>query len=52
MYTREEELKIYARVGVTKEAYELLRTEKKKRGESMAKIVCNLIVKNLSEKIT
>ena len=44
MYKREEKLKIFKRVGITKEVYEILRKEKKKQGISMAKIICNLII--------
>lgn len=49
MYTREEELEIYARIGVTEEVYEILKAEKRRLGKmgkkmSMAKLVCNLVL--------
>ncbi len=44
MYTREEQLEIYARVGVTKEAYELLRADKKKQKLSLAKLASTIII--------
>ena len=55
MYTREEELEIYGRIGVTKEVHEILKKVKKdlaKKGvkESMAKIVCNLIIEKYGGK--
>lgn len=45
MYEAEKELKLEKQVGLTKEVYELLRKEKGKQKISMAKIVCNLIIK-------
>lgn len=50
MYTREEQLEIFARVGVTKEAYELLRKEKRRSKLSMTKIVSELVIKQLINK--
>lgn len=44
MYTREEELELVARIAITKEAFDLLRKEKKKQGISLAKITSNLII--------
>lgn len=54
MYSKEEQLILYARIGVTEEAYLLLRQEKKrlnKIGErkSMAKITSELIIKQLTK---
>jgi hypothetical protein len=51
MYTREENLKIFKRIGVTKEVYGILRNKKmesikKKSKISMAKIICNLVLEN------
>lgn len=45
VYNKEEELKLEKRVGITKEVYDLLRDQRKKQEVSMAKIVCNLIIK-------
>jgi len=50
-YSIEKVLKLEKRVGITKEVYNILRERKrklKKNGEevSMAKMVCNLIIKN------
>lgn len=50
MYTREEELEIAARIGVTKEVYDILRKEKTKQQISLAKIVCNLILEKYGKK--
>ncbi len=44
MYTREEQLDIFARIGVTKEAYNLLRKEKRTHKLSMTKLISNLIL--------
>lgn len=44
MYSKEENLEIYKRVGVTKEVYDLLRKEKRRPKISMAKIICNLVL--------
>ena len=40
------ELNIYKRIGVTKEVYEILRQQKKKQKKSMARIICDLVLKN------
>jgi len=45
MYSKEEQLEIYRRVGITKKVYGILREQKKKQKISMAKIICNLIIK-------
>jgi len=45
MYKREEELKIHRRIGVTKEVYDVLRKQKRKTKFSMAKLICNLVLK-------
>jgi hypothetical protein len=44
MYDREINLDLTARIGVTKEVYQLLRQERRKQKISMAKIICNLIL--------
>lgn len=49
MYTREEQLVIAARVGLTKEAYETLRRQKRKTKLSMAKLISNLILKTYGD---
>ena len=46
MYTKEKKLVLTRQVALTKKCYDLLRKEKKTQGISMAKIVCNLIIKN------
>lgn len=46
MYTREEKLTIYGRIGVTKEAYDILRKQKRHSKFSMAKLASNLIIKS------
>jgi predicted CopG family antitoxin len=43
---RPPELEIAARIGITPEAYEVLRRIKKEKGQSMVKIVSDLIIKN------
>lgn len=48
-YTKEEQLNIYARIGITEEAYILLREEKKRRKISLAKITSELIIKQLTK---
>ena len=48
MYTREEELDIYRRIGVTKDVYEILRKQKRKTKLSMAKLICNLVLQKYS----
>ena len=40
---REKIIEIFGRIGVDKEAYELLRIQKKEQQKSMAEIVTNLI---------
>jgi len=54
MYTREENLKIFKRIGVTKDVYCVLRnikmeSIKKKRKISMAKIICNLVLEKYGD---
>jgi hypothetical protein len=44
MYTREEQLEIFARVGITEEAYDLLRKDKKKQKLSLAKLASTIII--------
>ncbi len=44
MYSQEEHLDIYKRIGVTKEVYDLLRDSKRRSKQSMAKIICNLVL--------
>lgn len=43
-YYRTPELEQFKSIWVTKEAYDLLRQQKKEQKISMAKIVCNLII--------
>ena len=56
MYSDGEYLKLNNRVGITKEVYDILKKEKKrlfkeeKRRISMAKIVCNLVIKNYGQR--
>lgn len=50
MYSKEERLEIYARIGITEDAYILLRQEKKRRGISLAKITSEIIIKELLTK--
>lgn len=45
MYTREEQLNIYRRIGITKDVYDVLRKQKRKVKLSMAKLICNLVLK-------
>lgn len=45
MHNKEEQLSIHRRIGVTKEAYNLLRQQKHKTKFSMAKLITNLILK-------
>jgi len=45
MYKREEQLNIYRRIGVTKDVYDVLRKQKRKIKLSMAKLICNLVLK-------
>lgn len=42
-YKKDEKLILEKQVRITKEAYEILRDQKKEQGISMAKIICNLI---------
>lgn len=44
MYSKEEQLEIYRRIGITKKVYGILREQKKKQKISMAKIICNLVI--------
>jgi len=48
-YSNEENLILTKQVGITKEVYEILRREKKKQGISMAKIICNTMIKQYGE---
>lgn len=41
---RKPELEIAARIGITPEAYDVLRRIKKRKKQSMAKIVSDLII--------
>jgi len=43
-YKKEEKLNLEKQVRITREAYDLLREQKRKQKISLAKIVCNLIV--------
>lgn len=43
-YSKDEQLILTNKVYLTKEAYDLLRVEKKKQEMSLAKIVSNLII--------
>jgi len=45
MYSPEERLKIHKRIGITKPVYRILREQKRKQKISMAKIICNLVIK-------
>ena len=49
MYSKEERLDIYARIGITEDAYILLREEKKRQKISLAKIVSELILRELTK---
>lgn len=44
MYTQQQELEIYKRIGVTREVYDTLRDQKRQTKQSMAKIICNLVL--------
>ena len=44
-YKIDEELKLEKRVYITKKVKAILRKQRAKQGISMAKIVCNLIIK-------
>jgi predicted CopG family antitoxin len=46
MAIREPELEIAARIGITPEAYTVLRKMKKDKGQSMVRIVSDLIMDN------
>lgn len=50
MYTKEEKLEIYRRIGVTKEVYIILRKLKDKEKQSMAKTISNLVLENFDKK--
>jgi hypothetical protein len=50
MYSKEEQLEIFKRVGVTKEVYDVLRKEKRRSKQSMAKLVCNSILEKYGAK--
>lgn len=45
-YKREEKLILTNRIGVTKEVYGLLRKRKRKTKISMAKYICNLVLRD------
>jgi len=45
MYKKEDKLELKQKVYITEDVYKLLREQKKKQEISMAKIVCNLIIK-------
>ena len=45
MYTKEEKLKLFKPIWITEKEFKTLRKQKTKQGISMAKIVCNLIIK-------
>ena len=49
MYNSEDFLQITHRVGVTREAYEILRQKKRKEKISLSKIVTNLILEKYGE---
>lgn len=44
MYSQEEKLNLYRKIGVTKEVYQILREQKQKSKFSMAKIISNLVL--------
>ena len=44
-FMRKTKIKFFKKVGITKEAYYILREEKRKQKKSMAQIVCDLIEK-------
>jgi len=46
---REHELEKFSSVGVTEEAYRVLKIEKKKQGKSMMRLVDNLIKEKYRE---
>lgn len=48
MAIREPELEIAARIGITPEAYAILKQQKKKRKQSMVRIVSDLIINSQS----
>lgn len=50
MYTQEEQLVIHKRIGVTEEAYNLLRKHKQKTKFSMAKLISNLVLQTYGKK--
>lgn len=45
MAIREPELEIAARIGITPEAYKILRQMKKDKSQSMVKLISDLIIK-------
>lgn len=48
MAIREIELEVYARVGLTKEAYDILRRLKKERKQSMTRLISDMVVDNFA----
>lgn len=50
MYTKEEQLVIHKRIGVTEEVYGLLRQQKQKTKFSMAKLISNLVLQTYGKK--
>lgn len=49
MYSRDDKLELIQRIGVTQEVYDILRKMKKDQKLSMAKIICNLILKECKQ---
>ena len=49
-YTKEEKLNLEKQVRVTKKVYNLLREQKREQKISMAKIICNLVIKKYEPK--
>jgi len=49
MYKKEEKLTLNKQVRITKEAWLILKEEKKKQKISMAKIICNLILEKFNK---
>lgn len=48
---REPELEVGARIGVTPEAYEILRRAKRQKDQSMIRLVSELIIKYENEMV-
>lgn len=51
MAIREPELEIAARIGITPEAYKILRQLKKDKKQSMIKIISDLIIKKNANEV-